>query len=111
MIATSWQFLAVQAPTASGFVWYWRRQRAAQTLTSKPFPFYFECIADARRQGYAGTLPAGPKTPLHGLPNEPIAGQAALAKPRATDEAAHAVLSIRPLAAPKATRRRVSRVE
>ena len=81
MITTSWQFLAVQAETPPGFVWYWRMQRGAQTLTSEPFAFYFECIADARGKGYGGVLPAGPKSPLQQLPKEPISAEAPLARP------------------------------
>lgn len=93
MTTTSWQFLAIQAQTPSGFVWYWRRQRAEETLTSKAFAFYFECIADARGQGYAGVLPAGPKTPLQHLPKEP----------------AQPGLSIRAVSAKEATQRSTRR--
>ena len=99
MIATSWQFLAVEAATLSGFVWYWRRQRGAETLTSKAFALYFECIADARDNGYAGVLPAGPKTPLRGLPKEER-----IAEPAA--EVAQSLLRATSFAATRAPRQR-----
>ena len=103
MITTSWLFLAVRAQTPSGFVWHWRRQSAASTLTSRPFAFYFDCIADARGKGYAGELPAGTRAPLPRLPEEPAA-----------KDAARPVLSITALSANEATSphtRRRSKVE
>ena len=103
MMAASWLFLAVRVETPSGFVWYWRRQRAASTLTSRPFAFYFDCVADARSNGYAGELPTGPKAPLARLPEEPVA-----------KDAAQPVLSITQLSADETTSpraRRRSRVE
>jgi hypothetical protein len=70
-LATSWHFFAVRAHTASGFTWQWQKQGATVPVTSSPFDFYFDCVSNARENGYDGPLPAGPKAPLQRLPIAP----------------------------------------
>jgi hypothetical protein len=71
-MALSWQFFAVHATTSSGFTWQWHKQGTAGAALSAPFDFYFDCVSDARRRGYAGPLPAGPKVPVLHLPVDAI---------------------------------------
>jgi len=71
-VTTSWQFFAVSAPTRSGFTWHWHRIGTGAPVTSVPFNFYFDCVSDARKKGYAGQLPTGPKVPLPRLPTAPV---------------------------------------
>jgi len=66
-VTISWQFLAVRATTRSGFTWHWHRMGTAVPVTSAPFDFYFDCVSAARKRGYAGPMPAGPKVPLDHL--------------------------------------------
>jgi len=100
-----WDFYAVHAPTAFGFTWHWRREGADPTVTSAPFTFYFDCIADARANGYAGSLPRGPKVPLLHLP----AGSMELTRAASKLRAGHAALPLTtaaPTAAVKPARTR-----
>jgi hypothetical protein len=92
MSAASWTFFAVKAPTAFAFMWYWRRQRAGSTVTSAPFAFYFDCVADARAGGYAGALPAGPRVALPEVPEDFIGTTHAAVPTRARDRATAAPL-------------------
>ncbi len=71
-VTTSWQFFAIRATTRSGFTWHWYRMGTGAPVTSGPFDFYFDCVSDARKKGYAGRLPAGPKVPLARLPTAPV---------------------------------------
>jgi hypothetical protein len=41
-------------------------------VTSAPFDFYFDCVSDARENGYTGPMPAGPKLPLDPLVTGPV---------------------------------------
>ena len=82
MITSSWDFYAVQATTSFGFMWQWRRQGGTSDVTSAPFAFYFDCIADARENGYEGRLPLGPKEPLLHLPAGSVELSRAAAKLR-----------------------------
>ncbi|HUP94212.1 MAG TPA: hypothetical protein VM164_04845 [Burkholderiales bacterium] len=66
---TTWQFIAVRAVTPFGFTWQWQNQNDKTVVTSVPFDFYFDCILDARDNGYAGALPAGVKVPFPRLPD------------------------------------------
>ena len=72
-MTTSWHFFAVSAATQTGFAWQWQKKRDnKEPVTSASFDFYFDCISDARANGYAGPLPAGPKVPLQRLPVGPL---------------------------------------
>ena len=71
-MTTSWRFFAVRARTPSGFKWQWQKKVSAAAVTSPPFDFYFDCVSNARDNGYAGPLPSGPKAPLERLPTLPI---------------------------------------
>ena len=66
---TTWHFFAVRASTPSGFTWQWQKERRDSGLvTSELFDFYFDCVSDARENGYYGPLPSGPKVPLSRAP-------------------------------------------
>ena len=65
---TPWHFFAIVAKTSNGFTWQWQKNENP-TLTSRHFDFYFDCVADARANGYDGPLPAGPRAPLHRPPD------------------------------------------
>jgi hypothetical protein len=92
MSDASWTFFAVDGPTAFAFMWHWRKQSAGSTLTSVPFAFYFDCVADARASGYTGALPAGPKVALPAVPKESIGTKQAAVPKRARDAATAAPL-------------------
>jgi hypothetical protein len=64
----TWQFFAVDANTQTGFTWQWRNEDACAQTTSLVFNFYFDCVSDARLNGYAGPLPQGPKVALEQMP-------------------------------------------
>ena len=64
----AWHFYAVQSPEPSGFTWQWRRQLRDATVTSRLFAFYFDCVSDARKNGYEGTLPRVRGEALPSLP-------------------------------------------
>ena len=66
-----WYFHAVCATNAFGFTWHWqcRRPNGSTSRSKVPFEYYYDCIEDARRQGYRGPLPAGPKVALSRLPD------------------------------------------
>lgn len=68
----SWHFFAVRAATPSGFRWQWQKQGTPVIVTSVPFDYYFDCISNARDNGYAGPPPGGPKVPLQHLPTGQI---------------------------------------
>ena len=82
---TPWLFLAIAAKTPTGFTWQWQKV-ADPTLTSRHFDFYFDCVADARANGYTGPLPPGPKVALRGLPDMPAPAKAlsTLTRPSST---------------------------
>ena len=65
-----WYFHAVRAANAFGFTWHWRCDSPdGSTAGSRlPFDYYYDCVEDARRQGYRGPLPPGPKVALSRLP-------------------------------------------
>jgi hypothetical protein len=110
MSEASWTFFAVQAPTAFGFMWYWRSESAGSTSTSAPFAFYFDCVADARTSGYTGALPPGPKVPLQeALPEVPNGSietkHGAVPKGERDEPAAAPVMTIVALPAARAQRR------
>src|SRR5215212_2812347 len=65
----TWHFFAVRAATTFGFVWQWQKQKGNVIVTSSPFDFYFDCISDARVNGYTGRLPAATKAPLERSPS------------------------------------------
>ena len=67
----SWHFFAVLAPLPCGFGWQWQKQGTGAPVTSLLFDFYFECISDARANGYDGPLPPGPKVALPQMPFDP----------------------------------------
>ena len=71
---TSWHFIAVRADTPSGFTWHWQKQGNKAPVTSAPFAYYFDCVSDARRKGYIGPLPTGPRTPIERLPGAAVEG-------------------------------------
>ena len=101
---TTWQFIAVRAVTPFGFTWQWQRQDGKTIVTSVAFDFYFDCVSDARDNGYAGLLPAGAKVPFPRLPDvtpgmKVIAALAPKAKP------ANLVMSVRALTAARQKRR------
>jgi len=78
---TPWHFFAIAATSAPGFTWQWQK-RANRTLTSGHFDFYFDCVSDARANGYTGPLPSGPKVPLDRLPDLPVQATALSAMPQ-----------------------------
>ena len=101
---TTWQFIAVRAVTPFGFTWQWQKQNGKTIVTSVPFNFYFDCVSDARDNGYTGPLPAAPKVPSLRLPDvtpgmKVMAGLAPKAKP------ATLVMTVRTLTAAKQKRR------
>lgn len=76
-IKDSWSFFAVSGTLPSEFRWQWQKQGAAPAVTSPLFDFYFDCISDARANGYAGPLPPGPRAARAQLPFAPAqAGRA-----------------------------------
>ena len=100
---TTWHFLAVRAITPFGFTWQWQKQNTKAVVTSVPFDFYFDCVADARDKGYAGPLPTAPKVPFPRLPNvtpgmKVMAGLAPKTKP------ASLVMTVRAMTAAKQKR-------
>src|SRR5688572_10755200 len=72
---TPWLFFAIAATTPSGFTWQWQK-KADRTLTSGHFDFYFDCVADARANGYTGPLPTGPKVPWSCVADTPVEAKA-----------------------------------
>ena len=71
MSKTSWEFFAVKDASPSGFTWQWRKHGADGVTVSAAFSFYFDCLSDARANGYAGTPPGGPKAPVPRVPAVP----------------------------------------
>jgi hypothetical protein len=45
------EIYATAAGEGSGYIWYWRC-RESKVTSAKGFPLYFECVVDAREQGY-----------------------------------------------------------
>ena len=76
-----WCFHAVCATNAFGFTWHWqcRRPDGSTSRSRVPFDYYYDCIEDARKQGYRGPLPPGPKVALSALPGG-SGGAAAVAR-------------------------------
>ena len=101
---TTWHFLAVRARTPFGFTWQWQKQNGKTIVASVPFDFYFDCVSDARDNGYMGPLPAAPKMPFPRLPDvtpgmKVMAALAPKAKP------ASLVMTVRAMTAAKQKRR------
>ncbi|MGZ5175056.1 MAG: hypothetical protein ACXWIS_12805 [Burkholderiales bacterium] len=73
-MSISWYFHAVRARNAFGFRWYWQKRGtgAAPSQQSTPFNYYYDCIEDARKHGFRGPLPAGPKVARARLPELPL---------------------------------------
>lgn len=73
-MSTSWYFHAVRATNEFGFTWRWQRGGAGGSLSEcgAPFSYYYDCIEDARKHGFRGPLPAGPKVALDCLPKLPL---------------------------------------
>ncbi len=71
----SWHFHAVRSNNAFGFRWIWRYVRTDGSSVQSLIPrdYYYDCIQDAREQGYRGPFPAGPKAALDALPEFPVA--------------------------------------
>jgi hypothetical protein len=80
-MGASWQFFAVLADTPSGFTWRWQKERASVRVASAAFHYYFDCVSDARANGYSGPLPRGPKVPVERLPEHTVGTQTAAAPP------------------------------
>ena len=105
-MSASWKFFAVSAPTASGFTWQWEKRGPEEILMGAPFSFYFDCVSDARKNGYAGPLPAGPKVPLAHLPIgriEPVGASSALPVQRSAEKV---VMTVTAVSAADSTNRR-----
>lgn len=66
----SWQFFAVASNAPHGFTWRWQSEGPGSktAVTGAAFEYYFDCIFDARQNGYTGPLPAGPRVPLKRWP-------------------------------------------
>jgi hypothetical protein len=77
----SWQLFAVFADTPSGFTWRWQKERASVPVASAAFHYYFDCVSDARANGYTGPRPPGPKVPVERLLEHPVGTQSASASP------------------------------
>jgi hypothetical protein len=45
------EIFATSAGEAPGYAWKWRC-RASNATSDKSFPLYFDCVVDAREQGY-----------------------------------------------------------
>ena len=45
------EIYAVAAGDAAGYVWQWRC-RDSKTNSTRSFPLYFDCVVDARENGY-----------------------------------------------------------
>ena len=78
---TSWRFFAVVADTPSRFTWRWRTEGKGAPVVSAVFQFYFDCVSDARANGYTGPLPPGPKIPVEHLPEHPVGTRSASPTP------------------------------
>lgn len=74
-MSTSWYFHAVRARNAFGFCWYWQKRGTAGPVSkqSTPFDYYYDCVENARKHGFRGPLPAGPKVARARLPELPHA--------------------------------------
>ena len=94
----TWHFLAVRAATPFGFTWQWQKQNGKTVVTSVPFDFYFDCVSDARDNGYAGPLPAAPKVPFPRLP-EVTPGMKVMAALAPKAKPTNLVMTVRALAA------------
>lgn len=105
-MSASWQFFAVTAATASGFMWQWEKRSAEEILKGAAFAFYFDCISDARDNGYAGPLPAGPKVPLTHLQIGRVEPAGASSLLPARRNAGEGVLSVTAVSAVDSKRRR-----
>ena len=101
---TTWQFMTVRAVTPFGFTWQWQKQDERTVVTSVPFDFYFDCVSDARDNGYAGPLPAGAKVPFPRLP-EVTPGMKVMAALAPKAKAANLVMAVRALTATRQKRR------
>jgi hypothetical protein len=42
---------SVPAPNTYGYAWQWKSEDGAAT-SLRPFPFFYECLSDARARGY-----------------------------------------------------------
>ena len=71
-MSPGWYFHAVRATNAFGFTWHWQCRRADGSIfrSRVPFDYYYDCIEDARKQGYRGPLPPGPRVALRRLPED-----------------------------------------
>ncbi len=94
---SSWEFFAIVAATPCGFTWRWRKLGAKAPVTSAVFDFYFDCISNARRNGYTGALPPGPKVPLDRLPDGPVK-TGHVSAPLSKDGSAKLVMTLAPIA-------------
>ena len=43
---------SIPAPTSLGFSWRWRSVDG-KTESARQFPYYYDCLADAKTNGYA----------------------------------------------------------
>ena len=106
----SWNFFAVLGSIPSEFKWQWQKQAAvraaAAAVTSPPFDFYFDCVSDARANGYAGPLPPGPRAACEQLPFNPAGGRRALAPQSAKSNNVMMTVSAMPVLDVKARRTR-----
>lgn len=54
----TWKFLAVPSRASAGFAWRWRQEADDRTRESeRTFELYYDCLEDARANGYAGDNP------------------------------------------------------
>jgi hypothetical protein len=54
-----WKFFAVPASGTSRFGWRWREENQGRPAreSEKAFDLYFDCVQDARDNGYSGPNP------------------------------------------------------
>ena len=104
---TQWHFFATVASAPPGFTWQWQK-KADHTVTSRPFNFYFDCVTDARANGYIGPLPPGPKVPLRCLPHDPDEAKAASAAVRSSARSKPVTMPVVPMSKTRTLKRKAA---
>lgn len=89
---TMWEFVAIPCAHAPGFHWRWcaRKRDGARAESERTFELYFDCVQDARRNGYAGAMPWPARNGAIGCETAtaPRAGAASRRRRRARTESA-----------------------
>jgi hypothetical protein len=64
-VAKTAKIVSVRSSDAHGFHWIWRSRDNAQR-SATTFVYFYECVQDARRAGFAVELPNHPLNPVDG---------------------------------------------